>query len=219
MCEEKAINMKKRWKQNKKHAGMLLTISDFVEFKSPEFGDLPGVTLRALSARTNASRGMQAIWMAINSESVTWLTNAIDWQYHNAEVTSAYVSCRNRTKLRRSVAPIKDGSNDDDRRKDGNNDDDDQDDDASTLQGGDGNESGDNDNDEGGTGSDGSSEQAPQSSPGKVVDDEAGTVRGAVAASSSATEANIVARPAVSSSSGGATKQLTLTRMFKRSSE
>ena len=196
---------------------MLLTISDFVEFKSPEFGDLPGVTLRALSAIWG-SRGMQAIWMAINSESVTWLTNAIDWQYHNAAVTRAYVSCRNRTKARRSVAPIKDGSNDDDRRKDGNNDDD-QDDDASTLQGGDGNESGDNDNDEGGTGSDGSSEQAPQSSPGKVVDDEAGTVRGAVAASSSATEANIVARPAVSSSSGGATKQLTLTRMFKRSSE
>ena len=216
---EKAIKMKKKRKQNKKHGGTLLTIPDVVEFKSPEYGDLPGVTLRTLSARTNAQRGTQAIWMAINSESVTWLTNAIDWQYHNAAVTRAYVSCRNRTKARRSVAPIKDGSNDDDRRKDGNNDDDDQDDDASTLQGGDGNESGDNDNDEGGTGSDGSSEQAPQSSPGKVVDDEAGTVRGAVAASSPATEANIVARPAVSSSSGGAKKQLTLTRMFKRNSE
>ena len=185
---EKAINMKKRWKQNKKHAGTLLTIPNVVEFKSPEYGDLPGVTLRTLSARTNAQRGTQAIWMAINSESVTWLTNAIDWQYHNAAVTRAYVSCRNRTKARRSVAPIKDGSNDDDRRKDGNNDDDDQDDDDSDdddddEQGGDGNESGDKDNDEGGTGSDGSSEQAPQSSPGKVVDDEAGTVRGAVAAS------------------------------------
>ena len=217
-AREKTTKMKKRWKQNKKHAGMLLTISDFVEFKSPEFGDLPVVTLRALSDIW-VSRCMQAIWMAINSESVTWLTNAIDWQYHNAAVTRSYVSCRHRTKARRSVAPIKDGSNNDDRHNYGNNDDDDQDDDASTLQGGDGNESGDNDNDEGGTGSDGSSEQAPQSSPVKVVDDEAGTVRGAVAASSSATEANIVARPAVSSSSGGATKQLTLTRMFKRSSE
>ena len=49
-AREKATNIKKRWKQNKKHAGMLLTISDFVEFKSPEFGDLPGVTLRELSA-------------------------------------------------------------------------------------------------------------------------------------------------------------------------
>ena len=65
-AREKATNMKKRWKQNKKHAGMLLAISDFVEFKSPEFGDLPGVTLRALSAIWG-SRGMQAIWMAINS--------------------------------------------------------------------------------------------------------------------------------------------------------
>ena len=88
---ERAIKMKKRWKQHKRHAGMLLTIPDVVEFKSPEYGDLPGVTLRTLSARTNAQRGTQAIWMAINSESVTRLTNAIDWQYHNAAVTRACV--------------------------------------------------------------------------------------------------------------------------------
>ena len=33
---EKAINMKKKWNQYKKHAGMLLEIPDVVEFKSPE---------------------------------------------------------------------------------------------------------------------------------------------------------------------------------------
>ena len=90
---EKAKTINKRWKRNKKHAGKMANVPRILTIPSPQIGDIQCCNLNVLSASMK-SKGPKSVAMELNSESLTWLANAIDWQYNHGDVKSAFVHAR-----------------------------------------------------------------------------------------------------------------------------
>ncbi len=90
---EKAKTINKRGKRNKKHAGKMANVPRVLTIPSPQIGHIPCCNLNVLSASMK-SKGPKSVAMELNSESLTWLANAIDWQYNHGDVKSAFVHAR-----------------------------------------------------------------------------------------------------------------------------
>ena len=84
---EMALSMNKRWFRNKKWEAQATQAPEVLVVMSPTVGDLPPVTLRVLSA-SGGSCGLGTVFLALDTESFTWLANAIWYQFNEGTIAS-----------------------------------------------------------------------------------------------------------------------------------
>lgn len=93
---EMAMAMNKRWFRNKKWEAQATQAPEVLVVMSPKVGDLPQVPLRILSASGGPS-GPGTVFLALDTESFTWLANAICYQFSEGTVISTRRRKRQRT--------------------------------------------------------------------------------------------------------------------------
>ena len=93
---ELAMTMNKRWFRTKKWEAPATQAPAVLNVMSPKVGDLPQVSLRILSA-SMSSRGPGTVFLALDTESFTWLANAICYQFSEDTVIGARRRKRQRT--------------------------------------------------------------------------------------------------------------------------
>ena len=98
----KAESFRKRWHRNKKFEGKLAAVPEVVTVMAPSVGDIPSCELKMLSSSFK-TKGPKSVVIEINSQSLTWLASAIDWQYRNCNVESGYVQAREKKRQRSDV--------------------------------------------------------------------------------------------------------------------
>jgi hypothetical protein len=108
----RALKMNRRWRGLKKHQLTSASIPEVITVPSPQVGDIPSCELRMLSASMK-SKGPPSVLLELTSESLTWLANAIDWQFKKGTFSSSYVSRRKKKRNHESDATASDdGSGD-----------------------------------------------------------------------------------------------------------
>jgi hypothetical protein len=93
---ELAMSMNKRWFRTKKWEATATQAPAVLNVMSPKVGDLPQVSLRILSASMKSS-GPGTVFLALDTESFTWLANAICYQFSEGTLISSRRRKRQRT--------------------------------------------------------------------------------------------------------------------------
>ena len=93
---EMAMSMHKRWFRNKKWEAQATQAPEVLVVMSPTVGDLPQDPLRILSA-SGGSCGPGTVFLALDTESFTWLANAICFQFSEGTVIGNRRRKRQRT--------------------------------------------------------------------------------------------------------------------------